>query len=339
MLKRIDEIKPRVVIVDPVSSFVAAGTDSDAKSMLMRMIDLLKTRQITALMTSLTGGGHAVEQSEVGISSLIDSWVMLRNLEQAGERTRTLSIIKSRGMKHSNQARELVLSDQGVDLAEVFIGPDGGILTGSLRVAQEAADRAAAAALEDETARKEAAMLRRRKAVEARIAEMQADLAAEADEVGAAIGAQASAASGRSTARAAQALGREQAGDPQTPSRWRPAMNRHQDRPAANVSPGEPAAKWELRLYVAGQNARSVTAFANLKKICEAHLAGRYRIEVIDLLENPQLSRDDQIVAIPTLVRSLPTPIRKVIGDLSNTEKTLVGLQLRPAATKDARPT
>jgi circadian clock protein KaiC len=141
---------------------------------------------------------------------------MLRNLEQGGERTRTLSIIKSRGMKHSNQARELVLSDQGVDLAEVFIGPDGGILTGSARVAQEAADRAAAAALVDETARKEAAILRRRKAVEARIAEMQADLAAEAEEVGAAIGAQTSAASGRSIARAAQALGREQAGNPQT---------------------------------------------------------------------------------------------------------------------------
>ena len=93
------------------------------RSMLMRMIDLLKSRQITALMTSLTSGGHAVEQSEVGISSLIDTWLMLRNLEQAGERTRTLSIIKSRGMKHSNQARELVLSDHGVDLAEVFIGP------------------------------------------------------------------------------------------------------------------------------------------------------------------------------------------------------------------------
>ena len=79
MLKLIDEIKPQVVVVDPVSSFVAAGTELDARSMLMRMIDLLKTRQITALMTSLTSAGHATEQSEVGISSLIDSWVMLRN--------------------------------------------------------------------------------------------------------------------------------------------------------------------------------------------------------------------------------------------------------------------
>lgn len=92
----------------------------------------------------------------------------------------------------------------------------------------------------------------------------------------------------------------------------------------------DPPAEWELRLYVAGQTARSVTAFANLKKICEEHLAGKYRIEVIDLLLNPQLAAGDQIVAIPTLVRTLPEPIRKIIGDLSDTEKVLVGLQLRP---------
>lgn len=86
---------------------------------------------------------------------------------------------------------------------------------------------------------------------------------------------------------------------------------------------------WELRLYVAGQTSKSVAAFANLKKICEEHLAGQYHIEVIDLLENPRLAQDDQIVAIPTLVRKLPQPVRKIIGDLANTERTLVGLQLR----------
>jgi circadian clock protein KaiB len=88
---------------------------------------------------------------------------------------------------------------------------------------------------------------------------------------------------------------------------------------------------WELRLYVAGKTAKSVAAFENLTKLCEEHLAGKYKIEVVDLLVHPQLAKGDQIIAIPTLVRKLPEPIRKVIGDLSNAERTLVGLQLRPA--------
>lgn len=87
---------------------------------------------------------------------------------------------------------------------------------------------------------------------------------------------------------------------------------------------------WSLRLYVAGQSPKSLAAFANLKKLCEEHLAGRYQIEVIDLLEHPQLAAGDQIVAIPTLVRKLPEPLRRIVGDLSNTERALVGLQLRP---------
>jgi len=91
---------------------------------------------------------------------------------------------------------------------------------------------------------------------------------------------------------------------------------------------------WELRLYVAGQTPKSVLAFANLKKICEEHLAGEYTIEVIDLMENPQLAAGDQIFAIPTLVRKLPQPIKKIIGDLSNTERVLVGLDLRPFDVK-----
>jgi circadian clock protein KaiB len=86
---------------------------------------------------------------------------------------------------------------------------------------------------------------------------------------------------------------------------------------------------WELRLYVAGQTPRSIAAFNNLKRLCEEHLPGRYKIEVIDLVQNPRLARDEQIVAIPTLVRKLPDPIRRIVGDLSDTERTLVGLQLR----------
>jgi circadian clock protein KaiB len=93
---------------------------------------------------------------------------------------------------------------------------------------------------------------------------------------------------------------------------------------------------WQLRLYVAGQSPKSIAAFANLKKLCEEYLPGRYSIEVIDLLVNPQLAAGDQIVAIPTLVRKLPEPLRKIVGDLSNTERTLVGLQLRPAQRQGA---
>ncbi|HSS49125.1 MAG TPA: circadian clock protein KaiB [Thermoanaerobaculia bacterium] len=93
--------------------------------------------------------------------------------------------------------------------------------------------------------------------------------------------------------------------------------------------PSEESKVFELRLYVAGQTPKSVTALGNLKRMCEEHLAGKYRIEVIDLLENPQLARGDQILAIPTLVRRLPSPVRKIIGDLSNTERVLVGLDLR----------
>ena len=88
--------------------------------------------------------------------------------------------------------------------------------------------------------------------------------------------------------------------------------------------------QWELRLYTAGQTPKSVLAFNNLKRICEEHMPGRYHIEVVDLMQNPRLAKEDQIVAIPTLVRKLPEPLRKIIGDLSDTERTLVGLQLRP---------
>jgi circadian clock protein KaiB len=100
--------------------------------------------------------------------------------------------------------------------------------------------------------------------------------------------------------------------------------------PLEHIEMAQDEGRYELRLYVAGQTPKSLAAFANLKKICEEHLAGKYRIEVIDLLDNPTLARGDQILAIPTLVRKLPPPVKKIIGDLSNTERVLVGLDLRP---------
>ena len=105
---------------------------------------------------------------------------------------------------------------------------------------------------------------------------------------------------------------------------------------SANLTPAKPADVWTLRLYVAGQTPRSLAAFANLKRLCDDHLKGRYTIEVIDLVETPRLAKEDQILAVPTLVRKLPPPVRKIIGDLSNTERVLVGLDLIPAPRTSA---
>jgi len=105
----------------------------------------------------------------------------------------------------------------------------------------------------------------------------------------------------------------------------------------AKTKTAKPEPAYDLRLYVAGQTPRSLHAFANLKRICEEHLAGRYRIQIIDLLENPQLAKGYQILAIPTLVRNIPKPARKIIGDLSNTDRVLVGLDIRPAGTWDGQ--
>jgi circadian clock protein KaiB len=99
---------------------------------------------------------------------------------------------------------------------------------------------------------------------------------------------------------------------------------------AENTQDAKPQAEWILRLYIAGQSPKSLAAISNLHKICEEHLAGKYDVEVIDLLERPQLAEGDKIIAVPTLVRKLPAPLRKIIGDLSDTEKALVGLQLKP---------
>ena len=96
------------------------------------------------------------------------------------------------------------------------------------------------------------------------------------------------------------------------------------------MTASQPPEKWNLRLYTAGQSPKSLAALANLKRVCDEHLAGRYSIEVVDLLKNPRLAKDDQIVAIPTLVRKLPEPLRRIVGDLSDTERALVGLQLKP---------
>ena len=124
MHKWINDVQPRIVIVDPVSNFTVAGTNTEVKAMLTRLIDLLKVKQITTLFTNLTSGGGPLEQTEMAVPSLMDAWLLLRDIESDGERNRSVYIRKSRGMAHSNQLREFVLTDRGLDLSDVRPGSD-----------------------------------------------------------------------------------------------------------------------------------------------------------------------------------------------------------------------
>lgn len=183
MLKLIDEFQPQIVVLDPVSSFDTAGTPIDARNMVARMIDMMKVRQITAMLTGLTEAGEAAEQTSVGVSSLIDSWILVRNIEQGGERTRGLYILKSRGMKHSNQVRELLLTDHGAELDEISFGPDGVAVVGSARIVQQGRDRAAADASNLEVEHQKTLLARKRMALKARIADLKSAFAAEARDI------------------------------------------------------------------------------------------------------------------------------------------------------------
>lgn len=142
--------------------------------MLMRLVDYLKFKQITALFTSLTAGGEALERTDVAISSLIDTWLLLTDIESGGERNRGLYILKSRGMAHSNQIREYLLTDQGIELSDVYVGP-AGVLTGSARLAQEARERAVSTARRKEVERWRATLEHKRSAMQAQIAILQAE--------------------------------------------------------------------------------------------------------------------------------------------------------------------
>jgi len=169
------------VILDPISNFATAGTENDAQAMLLRLIDLLKSRQITAMFVHLTGGGSSWEKTDVGVSSLIDTWILLRDIELAGERNRGIYVLKSRGMKHSNQIREFLITPEGIRLEEVYVGPEG-VLTGSMRAAQEDREKAAAQARGQEIERKQRELARKRAALEAQIAALRTEFEAVEDE-------------------------------------------------------------------------------------------------------------------------------------------------------------
>ncbi len=176
-IKFISEFAPDVVIIDPISGLETSGTSLEVKAALMRLVDYLKEKGITAMLTDLKMGG-ALERTDAAISSLVDTWLVLRDLESNGERNRGLHVLKSRGMGHSNQVREFVLSQTGIQLTDVYIGPSG-MLTGSARVAQEARERAEHVSLNEEAERQQLALECKRAALEGQIAALRAEFSAE----------------------------------------------------------------------------------------------------------------------------------------------------------------
>ncbi len=176
--KAVNAFKPDIVILDPINTFIIGDKENEVKTMIMRIVDFLKANQITVMFTSLTSNESALESSDVGISSLIDTWLLLRDIELSGERNRGIYVLKSRGMANSNQIREFILTDHGVELREAYIGASG-VLTGSARVAQEALENAEVLTRKHDIERKKRELERKRKALEAQIASLHADFESE----------------------------------------------------------------------------------------------------------------------------------------------------------------
>jgi circadian clock protein KaiC len=170
-----------VVVVDPISNIGSRGSLQDTTDMLVRLVDLMKSRGITALLTSLTSASGAIEGTNTQISSLVDTWLLLRDVELGGERNRAIYVLKSRGMAHSNQIREFLLTAQGIELADVYLGPEG-VLTGSARQAQEAREKASFVLRDQEIQGRQRELERKRDALEARIAALRKEFEVEESE-------------------------------------------------------------------------------------------------------------------------------------------------------------
>ncbi len=182
ILSQVEEFTPQVVVLDPITNFDAVAPEREVGLMLVRLTSFLKNRGITALVTTLTPGGKNLESTTVGISSLADTWISLRDIEVGGERNRGIYVLKSRGMAHSNQIREFVLSAKGIDIVDVYLGPSG-VLTGSARAAREAEDRARTRVLQQEVRRLEAGLKRKRVEATAKIAELRGEYESDQAEI------------------------------------------------------------------------------------------------------------------------------------------------------------
>ena len=330
MLHRLlDDHEPQLVVLDAIASLTHAGARSETTSAISRELDLLKGRGITTVMTTLTHG-LSQESSEVDISSLVDTWLLLRNQESNGERNRLLFVIKSRGSAHSNQVREFVLTDDGAELLDVYVGPNG-VLTGSER------DRAdlPGSALAQTTA-----VPTRPSAVASELAQRSAALdGPDGRAAGAAEQPRTPSSNGSSPPRPRRASGvavrvsqsKERSGETSLPRDG--GSNVSDDR---RSPPSQRTSRAASTRTGTPRTAPRCTTCASTSQDSRLARSGRWRTcassatstspaatgwRSIDLLVNPALARGDEIVAVPTLVRKLPEPIRKIIGDLSDTEQ------------------
>jgi circadian clock protein KaiC len=178
--KAISEFQPAVVVVDPVTNFLSVADGPETKAMLTRLIDFLKTQQITAMFNSLTGRVSEIEDSEVGVSSLMDAWLLVKNVEANGERNRGLYVLKARGMAHSNQVREFLLTNRGVELVDAYVGSEG-VLMGSARAAQAARENAVARQREQAHLRKQRELRRKQQLYEAQLVALKGQYESERD--------------------------------------------------------------------------------------------------------------------------------------------------------------
>jgi circadian clock protein KaiC len=182
MHKKIKKFKPRAVILDPITNLVTIGSVSEVKSMLIRLIDFLQSEKITVLFTALTLNNIVTEKADEGVSSLVDTWLLVRDIESNGERNRGLYIMKSRGMKHSNQVREFVITDKGLDLVDVYLGTDG-VLTGSAREAQQLSEKTSEVLRMHAHTRKDIEIQRKAKVLAAKIASLQEEFETVKDDL------------------------------------------------------------------------------------------------------------------------------------------------------------
>ncbi len=319
-IKRIvREHQSRCMVVDPLSAIAKAGAALAAGRVAERLICLAKSEGITLLSTSLLQGAQPLsEETPVQISTIADTWIHLMNISQAGERNRALSIVKSRGMKHSNQVRELILSDEGIALADVYTAA-GDVLMGTARWQKEAAEKTEQERILAEVEHKRSEVALVRAELTARIEALEQELKqkeAEAERLNGA------------DARHKLDLVKRREGLEHSERRW-PMIPFGDEQPRRSEEKGP----FVFRLYVVDEGPGSARAIANLSAICKNHLPDNHQIEIVDLLQDPRRVLSDHILATPTLIKLSPAPVRKIIGDLGQEAKVLLALGLQQRIT------